>query len=376
MGIYNCHTHIFTLACVPNRAMGVPLANWISGDRVGRAIAKFANWVTPNSPKRSLGRYLTFAEIGLSATQKNVFDDLLSVYKEWGTVKFVVLPMDMEQMGAGLPNKIYRDQLKEIIDIRKNNSGYADILLPFLFVDPNRFSNGDAVLNFVRDYIEVHGFVGIKLYPAVGYYPFDEKLDKMYGYAEQHQIPILTHCTQGPTYYRGNLDNKRNPRFRPDYLDLKSKDNDDFQRNFTDPRNYRYVLDTLGFRNLKINLAHYGGADSMLGRSKKNNGWYPEIKQLMAEFPNVYTDISYTLYNTDDDFALYKKLLADLNDPAIGNKILFGTDFYVTTPAKPEDKLRDEFYSFLVKNNSEPIFDKITQTVPQTYLTSDFYVAD
>lgn len=370
MSLYNCHTHIFNLACVPNKALGIPLANFISQDRVGRALGRFARWVTPGSPKRKLGRYLTFAEIGLSATQKDIFDNLNAVYQQWGKTKFIVLPMDMEQMGGGLPNKTYFNQLKEISDIRLNNHGYADILLPFFFVDPNRHGSADSVLDLVKRYIEDYSFVGIKLYPALGYYPFDERLDKMYAYCQKHQIPILTHCTQGPIHFRGDLRSKKNPRFKGTHLNLNARKKGEFQRNFTDPRNYDYILseEFLGFKNLKINLAHYGGASNVLS----NNVWYRHIKELMEKYTNVYTDISYTLYNKK----LFNILLTDLKNPAIGNKILFGTDFYVVSPAKNEDKLRDEFHHFLNMSGAHDLFDKLAKSSPKEYLTSSFYIAD
>ncbi len=101
---------------------------------------------------------------------------------------------------------------------------------PFVFVDPRRMEedgerffkyridNNQVVLEdcFIRTFIEDHHFAGFKIYPALGYYPFDERLLPLWKYAADNGIPIMTHCIRGVIYYRGKkkADWDRHPVFK------------------------------------------------------------------------------------------------------------------------------------------------------------------
>ncbi|MBK9961224.1 MAG: hypothetical protein IPP06_07755 [Saprospiraceae bacterium] len=54
----------------------------------------------------------------------------------------------------------------------------------------------------VKEYIEINKLNGFKIYPALGYYPFDEELLLLWKYAADHQIPIMTHVIKGTVFYR------------------------------------------------------------------------------------------------------------------------------------------------------------------------------
>lgn len=171
--------------------------------------------------KELASRYLNIGRFAFHNQQSTILSKLKAQYpKDTG---FVVLPMDMEYMEAGKPKVRYRDQMEELKNIKNNNK---NILYPFVFADPRRMvpvqeeinycpgdkpyfewelSNGSIVLKdcFLKDYLEVHRFSGIKIYPALGYYPFDAKLLPLWKYCADRQIPILTHCIRGTIFYRG-----------------------------------------------------------------------------------------------------------------------------------------------------------------------------
>ena len=234
--------------------------------------------------------------------------------------KFVVLTMDMAYMGAGTPPNDYLKQISQLQKLRKvtsKNLNYKK-LIPFLCVDPRRirdhkkhheqaFFKYDLTIEskvvlmdcVVKDCLEGKNgqeatFFGIKLYPALGFYPFDESLLPLWLYCVQRGIPITTHCILGTIYYRGKhaLDSLRHPVFLygGDALRLKGSTNGKFQFNHTHPLNYLVLLDDkllarhigencndatkrlFGYdaekgtiahslASLKINLAHYGGED-------------------------------------------------------------------------------------------------------------------
>ncbi len=153
-------------------------------------------------------------------------------------------------------------------------------------------------------------------------------------------------------------------------LELPQKQNHNFSKNFGHPFNYKCLLDKekateyfgekVDFSRLKICLAHFGGSDewekyfediyesynnlfkgenfgkaTSYTNAKKiwnSASWLSIIYDLMVEFENVYTDMSFMLYN-EKNFNLLK-LLND--DKKVGHKILFGTDFYVVAQKATE----------------------------------------
>jgi hypothetical protein len=100
---YNCHTHIFSAQYVPNNVVGVPIMNVLATDPISARLTKLFGKVRYRKLDSSVERVARFAEIGLGTRQEVIFNYLEDYYKGWGDVRFVVLMMDMEQMGAGNP---------------------------------------------------------------------------------------------------------------------------------------------------------------------------------------------------------------------------------------------------------------------------------
>lgn len=369
---YNCHTHIFSAQYVPNNVVGIPVMKFLALEQVSGRMTKFFSRLRWGASDTQLERIAKFAEIGLGTRQEHIFNMLEDYYKGWGNVRFVILMMDMEQMSAGRPLANYRTQIEEIVRLRAKGH-YKDRLLPFLFVDPRRpeFTDGQKVLDWVKMHFDKYGFVGIKMYPALGYYPFDEKLDKLYEWAQKNFIPITYHCIEGVIYYRGDLKTVPRPRFPNKRHNFGLKKNEDYQRNFTEPENYVDVLRM--YPELKINLGHYAGEKEII----ENGPWYQTIKRLITSHPNVYTDVSFTL----NDKACHDQIHADINTPGLGEKILFGTDYYVVEKNKDEAFLRDELRNRLNELDEktgrarDTSFNQIAAFNPVPFLTSSYYSA-
>lgn len=397
---------------------------------------KLRNWFLQtawNNIKRRLGkewvefmlRYRNILFYAGYASMKNMFNKLHEQYPP--NTGFVVLPMDMEFMGAGKVKRSYMEQMQELLQTKNDKD---QTMYPFLFAHPRRMTQtidgkpyfsgrlvgGTYELEdcHVKDFLD-QGCSGIKIYPALGYYPFDKNLLALWLYCDQNQIPITTHCSVGPIFYRGNLkkldirDIDRHPVFDQivgktkageeviEKLRLPLYKNKIFQRNFTHPLNYmcllhepflKKVLDyhqdpelnaLFGYNredksqklannlsNLKINLAHYGGSenwDEFLEKDRYREAnkiinqpeigldltknmdnltklystwhfvdWFSLISSMILNFENVYTDISYTAHDLK-----YLNLLSKIMDnPEIGKRVLFGTDFYVVSNHKSE----------------------------------------
>lgn len=225
-------------------------------------------------------RYLTIGRYAFHKTQQGTLTNLKNQYPD--NTGFVILPMDMIYMDAGAPAVPYKEQMEELARLKAGD----DTLYPFVFADPRRMqedpsyfkytvSGGRVVLDqdcFMKKYLEGHEvekgdrkvmvkFCGLKIYPALGYYPFDPLLLPLWKYAQQENLPVMTHCVRGPMYFRGKkktawdkhpvfkeltrpLEPKNRPDTPADYTDLllADKKNDVFSANFTHPMNFLCLL--------------------------------------------------------------------------------------------------------------------------------------
>ena len=185
-------------------------------------------------------RYMLMGRFALYGSQQRVAERALNQLPP--NSQIVILPMDMEYMGAGkskLTREMYgkkqenikagwsnldfkdtfKYQMRELWDFvaSKRRSNTPNAYHPFLFLDPRRIKEEGAkffdftIVNdrmqlkdcFVKTYMEERKFSGFKIYPALGYYPFDEYLLPIWRYASENNIPIMTHCVVGVIYYRG-----------------------------------------------------------------------------------------------------------------------------------------------------------------------------
>jgi len=220
-------------------------------------------------------RYLNIGRFAFYKQQTRVFGRLKNQYPA-GT-GFVILPMDMEYMSAGTLKKesIYSKQMQALAAL-KSRLDKEHVIYPFIFADPRRIiaegplqfdyrvDNGTVILHdcFIKKYIEEMEFSGFKIYPALGYYPFDEALLPLWKYAADNGFPITTHCIRGTIYYRGRKKKewdihpvfnqaKGNDKYEP--LKMLEVENKDFANNFTHPLNYLCLLEESLLRKLVAN---------------------------------------------------------------------------------------------------------------------------
>ena len=217
-------------------------------------------------------RYLNIGRFSFYKNQFQIYGRLRHQYPAGS--KFIVLPMDMEFMEAGSlkPGFKYADQMEELRQM-KQRPKYKDNFFPFVFADPRRFAeegkshfdfcieNEKVVLKecYIRTFIELNLFSGFKIYPALGYYPFDEKLLPLWKYAADNGLPIITHCIRGSIFYRGIKRKEWN--YHPVFeqtngggnysaLELLEVENSEFINNFTHPLNYLCLLQEKLLRKL------------------------------------------------------------------------------------------------------------------------------
>ncbi|MCF0060570.1 amidohydrolase family protein [Dyadobacter chenwenxiniae] len=393
MQFYNVHSHVFNIRNAPKKFLNLFLPDFAAYlvDRLTNTDAGSAMFqVLLSKLGGNLGkRYASFLQVGKSRNQREIFENLKKQYDDDPHLKIVALTMYMEKCGAGPSDTGYEGQLEGIIEIKKEN---PDNLLVFLGIDPRWKATGKELKETVERYFEtkvrvnaersVYPFAGLKIYPSLGFYAFDEKLKDTFEWAAENEVPVLTHCS-----YLGGIYNN-DTRFVNESLDpvnaytgLKYSETlgseatppspdksinilkwifgqNDNNRNlntcsyFLEPESYRSLLEY--FKNktkpLKICLAHFGGDEHVLNESKESSSgklfgtlqknWCAQIKNLIREFPeSVYTDISFTVGNPDT----HKPFFKDLKDPELQNRIMFGTDFFLTERLLPE---KDDYATF------------------------------
>jgi predicted TIM-barrel fold metal-dependent hydrolase len=330
MKIINCHIHTFTIDHVPHKFLPFRLVKILKPSIIRKPLSWIIKNLMPFTDRDILDRYINFIEITANKTQEETFKHVQGYYPK--NTKFVILPMDMEFMLAGKVKEKYELQLQSLIQLKES---FPEQILPFVAVDPRRLN----VLDIVRKYTNEHSFAGIKIYPRLGFYPNDERLLEIYDYAQNNNIPVLSHCSKGGVYTRKITQEMLEHPIRGKVTKIKAKD---FSHYFTEPQNYIPLLEK--YPDLKICLAHFGGNsewDSYLEKEwdpnneNQEKSWVAQIVEMMKKYTNLYTDISYTAFHSDRYFPL---LGVFLEDTEIKDRIMFGSDFYMVEREKVSER--------------------------------------
>jgi len=346
----------------------------------------------------------------LGRESEDIINKLLANYTSFFPTKriyLVNLMMDMERAIGGTPIKTFEEQLKDLIILRtKHIAGgvnYKSTILPFYAFDPH---NPNAYTQFLSVFKANNhnlfgdannimtnslSFVGIKLYPPLGYSPKDTTLFQLFKVCSDKNIPVLSHQGGIRTHTEfqkvelkeWDIDNGQRvikQRTTPD-LFIKSGVGqlDNFRQIsnipaiFMNPKSWEEVF--VQYPKLKVCLAHMG--DNLHWKEFREifavlkshgihfnsqtieklheqvnsaaNGFSAAIKKklsdvltllatnyvystlcLISTYDNVYTDISYA-FVIKENMTVITELAFDSK---WRNKILFGSDFFMTAVEK------------------------------------------
>jgi hypothetical protein len=195
---------------------------------------------------------------------------------------------------------------------------------PFVGFDPRseyrsrRAGDVLSALEIVRLAVERFGFIGVKLYPPMGFRPtgnapgpemdaeqasaVNSILDELFTWCEREDVPVTAHC---------NASNEA----RSDY------------RLFSAPALWAEVLDA--HPNLRLNLGHFGGAND--DPSDPAAQWPEEISRLADRWTRVYADTGN--HRIDDDriasayFAKLGRLFEAGGTARIKDRLMYGSDW-------------------------------------------------
>lgn len=212
---------------------------------------------------------------------------------------------------------------------------------PWRYLDDLFRGRSPNALEVVKTAVETYGFIGIKLYPAMGFKPIDNagksdnefpvglqqlgpnvgaKLDQalaqLYWYCAQNDVPIMAHCadTNGAMH-------EYSVRASPDF--------------------WVPVLEQ--HKNLRLNLGHFGGIWGFYGgeaavcteHPTSGEHWTCAIADMLAKFPNLYADFgdfAQVLDRTTEEGSEERQVFANLKklaerDPLLTSRMMYGSDW-------------------------------------------------
>jgi predicted TIM-barrel fold metal-dependent hydrolase len=266
--------------------------------------------------------------------------------------------MDMAFIAAPKPGACKEDidaQHASVLDLHRK---FGDLVIPFFAVDPRRLDVMPALTAAID-----RGFVGIKLYPNLGYAATDPRLEPVWAFADERRLPVMTHCSRGGLH---GFDDRRRIRVT-----------EDSAGDYGAPRLYEPILDR--YRNLRLCLAHLGGQaewlrflqdpwylptphENKVRPENKAPSWVADIRDMLHVYPNLYTDISYTIFYFQE-FVPFLKVL--LTDPLVRKRVLFGSDYYMADLESDNERLLSINLRAAL---GEELFWQIANANPQAYL--------
>lgn len=281
--------------------------------------------------EKSILDLIAFLHILLQPSIRHVTQRLMDQQAPDGAV--VALTLDITE-GGSADEALFRHQLEQTTE---QIFAYPGRFFPFVCVNTRRANH----FPLMERALVAQGYVGVKLYPSLGYQVDSQAMRAVLAYCAERRVPLLMHCSPGGFY--------------------RSKQT----IHYGDPKHWRPLLED--FPDLKICFAHFGGAENLVQESIPADSWTQTILDLMGDFAGVYTDVAYNDAHMEGGakeanyFGHLQRLLAD---PVRGERILFGTDFHLIRM-----RLREEnFWRYFERRLTADEFAQMTEANPARFL--------
>jgi len=243
------------------------------------------------------------------ALQTRTREVALRLFQQLGPDRGAVALMIDITDGSGTDDEQFDRQTRDLTDLVLTFPGR---FFPFFAVNTLRPDHRERLV----DALTTRGFVGVKLYPALGYRVDTPEMKEVLRQAADLDAPLLSHTTPSGFYAED------------EHLD------------FGDPAHWPPLLEEIpGFR---ICFAHFGASRNLtkdsipgLDHPDPHNRWTARILDMMRadDEHRVFTDVSYHTSPMESDAAgetNYFRYLKDfLGDGDLRDQILFGTDFWL-----------------------------------------------
>jgi len=377
--VIDVHAHIFSARDIPLKGYlksrkYTKFRERLFGPLIIPMIAKcLRKWMRPQMRKplfckpvlwfayKAMGKQYRHWASTLAKNVPEIADELVDTFEKDDIDLYVPLVIDYEYWFENTLDTPIKDQIKFIaVKILEQHQG---MMHPFVAFDPARELayrhdklNPDGrpelwgSLDLVKEAIEKMGFIGVKLYNAMGYRPYnntdvdddrkkiprhkeyynftgeqyDEVLGELYDYCVAHEVPITTHCSMGGV---------------ESYHDASFI--------FGQAKFWRDVLNQERWKDLHLNLAHFGWNAQQGYRG--HDSWVIDICEMLQDYNHLYTDVSHHRViglNEREKFkAAYKDLVHEY--PLIKERLLFGIDWHVIKRVKEYGHFKDAYIDVL-----------------------------
>jgi predicted TIM-barrel fold metal-dependent hydrolase len=273
--------------------------------------------------------------LALRSTITEVADELLNQMGRDDAL--VALMMDIHAPDE--PDRDRSNFMRQIAGTREAALQRPGRVLPFFAVHPDRPDH----FELLEEATGSGCFLGVKLYPSLGYAIDGPALMRVYRYCVDHDVPVLLHCSHGGFYRKA------------EYID------------YCDPKQWIPVLSG-ALRELRVCFAHFGGW-ATLGKpgGLEPGTWGATILELMRTLPNVFTDLAYhcdQMRNADDEQHYFRTLTSLLQDDHLRRRILFGTDSWMLRM----DMTESVYWEYYRRHLSREDFERIASLAPREFL--------
>lgn len=369
----DCHHHMFTIADIPiyqtikqaahdnitlPKKMLIPLLSF------------YLPIVNADKKVERLEKFMRFFEHEQDENVKQMVNEILELIDDEGvplfkftTEEVLLTPLILDiDLGGGVSK--LASQVKRLSDAIKQINPTRVKILPFLGIDPRRndFSNWLSLITPLSrrggySNSENGDFIGVKLYPSLGFNPKDHI--NFCREISARDLPVTVHCQQGSLKLVDDADDLNNPRNWQ--IVLKKMENDD--------------------KKLIINFAHFGSEDEVAatiefkerdyipppprweydGHSINTDTWTYQIIRMLKKYPKTFSDLSaFDFSNSRATAALHWLIHLDRNgqfgsegDYLLEDKLLWGTDYPMTLKVGniTYTKLFTEFINAISRND-------------------------
>lgn len=297
------------------------------------ALDRLSSWIDGNDgPGKSPFDVFETLRIAMQPSIPRVADKLL---KHLGPDDALVALM-MDITAPGEPDRDRRNFLGQIRGTMEAAIHRPGRVLPFIAVNPRRPDHFDLM----RRAIEDQGFVGVKLYPSLGFEVGTPEMARVLDYCREKDVPITIHATS------------------------TGFNKDEVTAEFAHPKHWASLLQPDD--PLRICFAHCGGWGGFCGLESHQVEWAEAILGYMDR-PDVYADLSYhvdMMLKGGETERTYFRELKKLLAGGKKERIVFGTDSWLLRLSMDDAAYWRYFESKVTRDE----FILLTRTAPARFL--------
>ena len=243
-------------------------------------------------------------------------------------------------VGKDEPHSSLKEQIKLNSKLAQIHGGYIFNLVSFNPWHVIEF--GNSYLDIIECSLQDDTFKGVKIYPPIGYFPWNNETRKI-----ERPAPYPEGKLKELDQALGNLYEICGNKYPVMAHGANSMGTRINYNVMAGPKGWQDALTK--YPDLKVLIGHFGA---------EGNGWTSTYVDMMKKIGGLYADLGYweELQNNDRQFEeLYRLLEVDIGgNKKASSRVMFGTGWFMTIMESGWKSYLEEFYyRFKSKNNDE-----------------------